>query len=274
MPKRGPQAVVLAIILACAFAAPLSAQSTGLKPPTYQGKRELIIRELKEGERKLRAGELGEWNIEETVRTAREYTDGEIKNSRRVTAPLYIHALFRKTLGKHPLFSRARYFGWRIVLLDDAENKSRAFGDGTIFLTIGLILKTKNEEELAGLLAHEASHVLAGHPWQKEKLCEYLTRRGLPKEAVNEFVDNDLDTASPSFRHQLEADQFALQTLSRLNRDPRSLINFWKRRGVSEDLIAADEAFVGDRKPAKFVAPSAEFIAFIEELRTLKHKDK
>ncbi|MDI1301265.1 MAG: M48 family metalloprotease [bacterium] len=52
---------------------------------------------------------------------------------------------------------------WRFGVTDDADVNAFAMPGGTILITRGLYEKFRNESELAGVLAHEISHVVRKH---------------------------------------------------------------------------------------------------------------
>ncbi len=52
---------------------------------------------------------------------------------------------------------------WKFGVLSSDDINAFAMPGGTIFITRGLLLKLSNESELAGVLAHEISHVLRRH---------------------------------------------------------------------------------------------------------------
>ncbi len=52
---------------------------------------------------------------------------------------------------------------WRFIVLDDASFNAFAAPSGYVFVTSGTLARLDNEAELAGILAHEMSHVLHRH---------------------------------------------------------------------------------------------------------------
>lgn len=52
---------------------------------------------------------------------------------------------------------------WRFAVLDDPDINAFAAPGGYVFLTKGLLVRLRNEAELAGVLAHEIAHVQARH---------------------------------------------------------------------------------------------------------------
>jgi len=56
--------------------------------------------------------------------------------------------------------------GWHFMLLKGSDPDAFACPGGLIFITEGLVKTCDNEDELAGVLAHEISHVAIDHPMQ------------------------------------------------------------------------------------------------------------
>jgi beta-barrel assembly-enhancing protease len=52
---------------------------------------------------------------------------------------------------------------WRFAVIDDASANAWAAPDGYIFITTGMIADMQTEAELAGVLAHEITHVVEKH---------------------------------------------------------------------------------------------------------------
>ena len=78
---------------------------------------------------------------------------------------------------------------WRFGVTDDADVNAFAMPGGTILITRGLYEKFRNESELAGVLAHEISHVVKkhqlkaiksalGHEWQADIAVAVAEKKG------------------------------------------------------------------------------------------------
>lgn len=52
---------------------------------------------------------------------------------------------------------------WRFAVVRDRSVNAFSIGDGRIYVTEGAILAAANQDELAGVIAHEMGHQLAGH---------------------------------------------------------------------------------------------------------------
>ena len=58
---------------------------------------------------------------------------------------------------------RHTFVGYRFAVLDTDEINAFAAPGGTIFVSRGMIERTQDEDELAGVLAHEIAHVSLRH---------------------------------------------------------------------------------------------------------------
>jgi len=74
---------------------------------------------------------------------------------------------------------------WQFGVLDDNDINAFAAPGGRILITKGLLARMKSEAELAGVLAHEISHVLMKHHLQAIK-------KGARTELLSEFADEAL----------------------------------------------------------------------------------
>lgn len=71
---------------------------------------------------------------------------------------------------------------WQFGVLDDPDTNAFAVPGGRIFITKGLLMRMRSEAELAGVLAHEISHVLRKHHLQALK-------KGARSELASAFVE-------------------------------------------------------------------------------------
>ncbi|GAB4121744.1 MAG: M48 family metalloprotease [Sideroxydans sp.] len=72
---------------------------------------------------------------------------------------------------------------WQFGVLDDADINAFAAPGGYVFITKGLLVRMNNEAELAGVLAHEISHVLRKHHLQALK-------KGARRELMADLADD------------------------------------------------------------------------------------
>ena len=153
---------------------------------------------------------------------------------------------------------------WHIFLFDGPEIVDiRAVYGNYIFVWSGLLDAVENDDELAGLLACELSHILAHHTDPVEftiasdvlfNVAELATSLGLlvashgviaisgygwMKWAYVEATDLDPLDRKYSEKIEIEAASVALLIISRTQYSAQGLLNFWKR--VAEDESSHDK---------------------------------
>jgi predicted Zn-dependent protease len=163
---------------------------------------------------------------------------------------------------------------WTFAVLDDNEYNAFAAPGGYIVITKGLLLKMHSESELAGVLAHEMSHVLKKHHLialrkaAGTSLATDLLSMGVQKKGLSPEVLKWASAGTELYGHgldrddELEADRMGvviaaragyepyglpsvLQTLEALNPQDSGLSLLFKTHPPLADRIAAlDKAMV------------------------------
>ena len=89
---------------------------------------------------------------------------------------------------------------WNFAVLEDDDVNAFAAPGGYIFITKGLLMRMKNEAELAGVLAHEMSHVLKKHHLQAIK-------KSARTELISDFTEEAMDKkdANPALKKLVSA---------------------------------------------------------------------
>lgn len=159
--------------------------------------------------------------------------------------------------------ARADASPWNVYIFDDDTVVNAAATRGNfIFVWTGMLNEIKNQDELAAILAHEMSHVLAGHT--ADDPDEEVNRMiaGVTKEIVSQIVSQtrvgpladlagqlvaetiEAMTNNPeSQRRELEADQIGIFIMADAKFDPRAAVDFWGRARFSETLSGGDLGF-------------------------------
>ncbi len=158
----------------------------------------------------------------------------------------YVKSLGNRLLGAAEAPRRPIEF---FVVEDEAVNAFALIG-GHIGLHTGLILLTRNEAELAGVVAHEISHILQRHQsrlyqgqgkYQLASLAALaiaiLASRGNSSQSSQMteaamvgasalMIQGQLDYTR---EHEREADRVGITMLSRAGYDPRGMVSFFER---------------------------------------------
>ena len=156
------------------------------------------------------------------------------------------------------------------VVQDDTLNAFAGFG-GQIYVHTGMITRTRNVSELAGVIGHEIGHVVKRHMadnYQKAQNAGLLKNAavigaifgGVNPGAVDLLGDLALMGALNTFsrENESEADEFAVDLLPRAGYDPTGIATMF-------EVLAGSE----HRRPPKFFSShptSPERVAATREL--------
>lgn len=123
---------------------------------------------------------------------------------------------------------------WRFGVLDDAMVNAFATPGGYVFITRGLLMHCRDEAELAGILAHEISHVVARHALETMRkgaltglagdvLSEYAKSKG--KEGYSKLVNagTEIYTRGLDKEDEYAADRAGAVIAARAGYDPYGL---------------------------------------------------
>lgn len=163
---------------------------------------------------------------------------------------------------------------WHVYIFRDAQFKNAAATRGNhVFIWTGLLETTKNEAELAAIIGHEISHVLARHtdPDPNEELKKILVGVGALAAGVavsaatqNSALSSNIGDITSSVTQsvgegflvnpysrdrELEADQIGLFLMADAGYDPRAAIEFWKRAQMDPAFSSSLE-FLSTHPPA------------------------
>lgn len=158
---------------------------------------------------------------------------------------------------------------WQFGVMDAPQLNAFAVPGGTIFVTSGLVERMRNEAELAGVLAHEISHVLRRHHL---KAIQKGAQTALAGEALNQALRNqradvreklvsfgsEMYTRGLDKGDELEADRYGiviaaragydsyglpavLQTLQAMNASDSALALMFKTHPAPGERLAALE---------------------------------
>ena len=135
----------------------------------------------------------------------------------------------------HSWAQRPYYFKFRVI--DQAEPNAFATPGGYIFISRGLLALVNSEDELAGILAHEISHVTLRHHARQAQRGVLPSVLQMPGRAIGAVVGEDVGEvinaplaaagtaylSSYSRAQEQEADRAGLQLAARAGYDPAAL---------------------------------------------------
>jgi predicted Zn-dependent protease len=136
-------------------------------------------------------------------------------------------------------------FEFKFYVINDPDPNSFAVPGGYIFINTGIIVLAENEQEIAGVLAHEISHVTQRHinrMIEKSKVLNIATlaamvagmlagRGGEGSQAAVSMATATEGALTLKFSREIEtdADQHGLNLLIKAGYDPDGMINLFMR---------------------------------------------
>ena len=179
-----------------------------------------------------------------------------------------------------PLQERVRAIGNRIVAVCDRQELVYSFTvvrdddvnafslpGGYVFINDGLIRKTSNDDELAGVIAHEVAHIAARHAVKRfegglglqiAQLATMAARQGAAARGLG--VAMRAAQLAYARQDELEADQLGVKYLKAAGFDPKGILTFLEKlheldhgqshylpRGVTRPRYAMTHPYVPER---------------------------
>jgi predicted Zn-dependent protease len=145
-----------------------------------------------------------------------------------------------------------RSFEYRVKIVDIAEENAFATVGGYIYVTRGMLAQLNSETELAGVMAHEISHISHRHVAKQQTRALAYQVIGLGAIALGATMgnpDNNLGMApvavsaalatilsSYNQEAELEADESGLLMMAQAGYDPRGLATFLRSLRTRERL--------------------------------------
>ncbi|MDI9612710.1 MAG: M48 family metallopeptidase [Acidobacteriota bacterium] len=183
-------------------------------------------------------------------------------------------------LGQHIVKHSDAKIPFYIKVVDTDEVNAFAFPGGFFYINKGLILAADNEAELAGVMAHEISHVTARHATVRMSKAQYLQLAAIPALFVGGYwaqmgIQNalglgiNLELMGITRESEREADQLGIQYLWNAGYDPNGFVSFFEKLQRQEKS-----------KPGRLAGffrthPSTDdrIVAALDEQRHLPEKD-
>lgn len=208
--------------------------------------------------------ELGKQSAQEVARQAPLVNDERIVN--------YVRQLGAKLAAKAPGYN----FPYQFNVIATKEINAFALPGGFVFINAGAIAAAHNEGELAGVMAHEISHIALRHPTNQASKA-YIAQKGLRAIGRNGEVGQMIEQLGGTGANLLflkfgrtaesQADLEGARIMADAGYDPHDMANFFK----------TIEAEGGQRVP-QFLSdhpdPGNRVEAINDELRSLHVSSK
>ena len=180
---------------------------------------------------------------EKEIQIGAEYAQQIERTARLVEDPVVNEYVDR--LGQNIVRHSDAKVPFVIRVLDTDEVNAFALPGGYFFVNKGLILEAETEAELAGVMAHEISHVTARHATERMTKGQLLQFAALPamfiggywtQVAIRQGMGMGLSLSVLGITRQAEgeADQLGTQYLWNTGHDPNGFITFFEKLEAKE----------------------------------------
>ena len=189
----------------------------------------------------------------------------------------YVESIGRRLERAIPSHLRQRSFSYSYKVMNVRDANAFALPGGPIFINRGMIEAARNEGELAGVLAHELSHVVLRHgtaqatkatPYQLGSLIGAIAGGligGKTGAIVSQGTDIGLSTAFLRYgrRFEREADLLGAQIMARAGYDPRHMASLFetleRANGIGAPEFLSSHPDHGNRQAA--ISREAEMLS-------------
>jgi len=255
------------------------------------------------GNRKIGGRGLGDWySLETEIRMGKQYAMQVEQSVKLVQDPVVNEYVNR--IGQNLVRNSDAQVPFTIKVIDSDEVNAFALPGGFFYVNSGLILAADEEAELAGVMAHEISHVAARHGMRQMTRANWAQIGTLPLIFMGGGIGYGIYEASSlalpltfmKFQRnfEAEADYLGLQYMYKTGYDPQAFISFFEKIQAKEkkkpgtiakafashpqtpDRIAASQKEIATILPAKaqYVVTTSEFDDVKSRLATIENRHK
>ena len=257
------------------------------------------------GTRNIGGRGLGNWySTDWEIRNGKSYAMEIEKSAHLVTDPVIVEYVNR--IGQNLVKNSDAKVPFTIKVIDSDEINAFALPGGFFYVNSGLILAADEEAELAGVMAHEISHVVAHHAARQMTKMNYAQIASVPLiiftqgsytgYGIYEATQLAIPVAFLKFSRmdEAEADYLGLQYMYKAGYDPQAFIQFFEKIDALEkhkpgavaklfsdhpqtpDRIGRSEDEIATILPAKpdYIVTTSEFDDVKSRLARIENKRK
>src|SRR5580692_8397373 len=255
------------------------------------------------GNRNIGKRGLGDWySLETEIRMGKQYSM-QVENSVKLVQDPVVNEYVNR-IGQNLVRNSDAQVPFTIKVIDSDEVNAFALPGGFFYVNSGLILAADEEAELAGVMAHEISHVAARHGMRQMTRANWAQIGTLPLIFVGggigygiyEAAGLGLPLTFMKFQRnfEAEADYLGLQYMYKTGYDPQAFISFFEKIQAKEkkkpgtiakafashpqtpDRIEASQKEIATILPAKpqYIVSTSEFDDVKARLAMIENRHK
>ncbi len=197
------------------------------------------------GTRNIGGRGIGNWfSTDWEIRTGKQYSMEIEKSAHLVTDPVIVEYVNR--IGQNLVKNSDAKVPFTIKVIDSDEINAMALPGGFFYVNSGLIMACDEESELAGVMAHEISHVIAHHAARQQTKLMYAEIGSIPLMIMTEgtWTGYGIYEASQlaipmtflkfSRMDEAEADYLGVQYMYKAGYDPQSFVTLFEKLDALE----------------------------------------
>ena len=255
------------------------------------------------GNRNIGGRGLGDWySLETEIKMGKQYAM-QVENSVKMVQDPVVNEYVNR-IGQNLVRNSDAKVPFTIKVIDSDEINAFALPGGFFYVNSGLILAADEEAELAGVMAHEISHVCARHAMRQMTRANWAQIGTIPLIFVGggigygiyEAAGLGLPLTFMKFQRnfEAEADYLGLQYMYKTGYDPQAFISFFEKIQAKEkkkpgtiskafathpqtpDRIAASQKEIATILPARpqYIVSTSEFDDVKARLATIENRHK
>jgi beta-barrel assembly-enhancing protease len=234
-------AALLILLLTTPMLAPSGAngQSSGASEPSAPNIKPGSIDDVNAiGTRDIGGRGIGNWySVESEIRMGRQYAAQVEKSVKFVNDPVVNEYINR--IAQNLVKNSDAKVPFTVKVIDADDVNAFALPGGFFFVNSGLILAADEESELAGVMAHEMSHVIAHHAAREMTRANYAQMGTIPLifiggwtgYGIYQAANLGMPVAFMKFSREFEAqaDYLGVQYMYKAGYDPQSFVSFFEK---------------------------------------------
>src|SRR5580658_7234006 len=246
------------------------------------------------GQRNIGGRGIGNWySTNWEIGTGKQYSMEIEKSSHLVTDPVVVEYINR--IGQSIVKNSDAKVPFTIKVLDTDEINAMALPGGFFYVNSGLILACDSEDELAGVMAHEISHVAAHHAAREMTKLNYMQIASIPLIIFTQgtWTGYGIYEASQlaipltflqfSREYEAEADYLGIQYMYRAGYDPQGMVSIFEKlsalekhkpgalsKAFSDHPATPDRIAAVENEIATILPPEPQYMVTSSEFDTVK----